>query len=141
VAAVKKEVPPVLLRQCRFFLESSRDRMIARANALAGEHVQVMARGPRAWIDRIATGGAFFANAWSPAVMGDYWAGPSHVLPTGRSARFASGLSVMTFLKRSSLIEITPRAFRRGAPVASRMAEVEGLQQHARSLHLRTGDL
>jgi histidinol dehydrogenase len=69
--------------------------------------------------------------------MGDYWAGPSHVLPTGRSARFASGLSVATFLKRSSLIEVSAGAYRKGWRSAKAMADAEGLVEHARSLASR----
>jgi histidinol dehydrogenase len=68
---------------------------------------------------------------------GDYWAGPSHVLPTARSARFSSGLSVQTFLKRSSVIEISDRAMAQAAPVVARFAESEGLVRHAQSARAR----
>lgn len=138
ILAVKKELPANLLKQCVFVFEADRAKAIAKANEFAGEHVQILLRNPKDCLDTLKNGGAFFLNSWSPAVMGDYWAGPSHVLPTGRSARFASGLSVMTFLKRSSLIEISGDAYKKGWSSAHQMATVEGLGKHAHSLKVRS---
>lgn len=135
---VKKEVPAELRKQCIFIHEPDRAKAIAKANEYAGEHVQILLRHPKDCLDTIKNGGAFFFNSWSPAVMGDYWAGPSHVLPTGRSARFGSGLSVMTFMKRSSLIEISAAAFKKGWRAAYQMAKVEGLEKHANAIKLRS---
>jgi histidinol dehydrogenase len=137
VKQVKRAIPAALLKQCDLVYEPSAARAAERANAFAGEHVQIILRHPHEILDRLKNGGAFFLGAWSPAVMGDYWAGPSHVLPTDRSARFASGLSVMTFLKRSSFMDISSGAFQKGAPAALAIAEKEGLVQHANALRLR----
>lgn len=134
---VRARVPADLKSRCILIYEPDRRKAIARANELAAEHVQILLQRPQDCLDTLKSGGAFFVNQWSPAVMGDYWAGPSHVLPTGRSARFASGLSVMTFLKRSSLIEISGGAYRRGWTAAHKMAQSEGLTQHARSISSR----
>ncbi len=137
VKNVKAAIPSSLIKQCELIYEPSAQRAAEQANAFAGEHVQIMLRRPQDMLDGLKNGGAFFLGAWSPAVMGDYWAGPSHVLPTDRSARFASGLSVMTFLKRSSFIDISSGAFHKGVPAALAIAEKEGLLQHANALRLR----
>ncbi len=134
---VKAAVPKEVVAQCEFIHESDVYRAAGIANKLAGEHVQVMVRRPQHFLDSLKNGGTFFLNNWSPAVMGDYWAGPSHVLPTGRSARFGSGLSVMTFLRRSSLVDVSTAAFKKGAPAALQMAETEGLKNHARAIKIR----
>jgi histidinol dehydrogenase len=140
VEEVKALLPKSLIGQCELIYQPDANKAVAYANNLAGEHVQIMLRRPQDCMDTLKNGGTFFLNAWSPAVMGDYWAGPSHVLPTGRSARFASGLSVMTFLKRSSLIEISSAAFKKGFQAAHQMAETEGLTQHAHALRARINE-
>jgi histidinol dehydrogenase len=140
IGEVKRWIPHELRDRCELIYEGDRAKAIAKANALAAEHVEILVRRPQDCLDTIKNGGAIFLNEWSPAVMGDYWAGPSHVLPTGRSARFASGLSVMTFLKRSSLVEISGGAYRKGWGAAHKMAESEGLTQHARALRSRVTD-
>jgi len=140
VADVRARLPAELLVRCVLIHEPDRRKAIEKVNELAAEHVQILVQRPQDCLDTIKNGGAIFLNEWSPAVMGDYWAGPSHVLPTGRSARFASGLSVMTFLKRSSLIEISGGAYRKGWTAAHKMAESEGLSQHARSIRSRVVD-
>ena len=137
VADVRAQLPAELRSRCVLTYEPDRRKAIEKVNALAAEHVQILMQRPQDCLDTIKNGGAIFLNEWSPAVMGDYWAGPSHVLPTGRSARFASGLSVTTFLKRSSLIEISGGAYRKGWTAAHKMAESEGLTQHARSIRSR----
>lgn len=137
IAAVRRLLPKALARQCTFTFRKSMSDAVETANAIAGEHVEIMVRRPQEILDKLKNGGAFFIGGWSPAVMGDYWAGPSHVLPTGRSGRFASGLSVMSFYKRSSLIDISAAAFKRGAGAARRVAEMEGLVYHAAALRTR----
>ncbi|OVE76926.1 histidinol dehydrogenase [bacterium F11] len=137
IRKVRQILPKKLLRQCYFFKESKIKNAIKRANDIAGEHVEIILKRPQECLDTLKNGGAFFINGWSPAVMGDYWAGPSHVLPTGRSAKFASGLSVLTFLKRSSLINLSSMAFKKGWKSARKMAEMEGLNLHADSLRIR----
>lgn len=141
IAKVRRIVPATFRRQCRYIFAASLLKAAQRAASLAGEHVQLMVRHPEKVLDSLKNGGAFFVDNWSPAVMGDYWAGPSHVLPTGRSARFGSGLSVMTFLKRSSLIDVSVGAFKKGYKDARILAEMEGLRRHAMALSVREKEI
>jgi histidinol dehydrogenase len=134
---VKALVPKEQQRQCEFIYKRDINDAIETANELAGEHVQVMVKRPQNCLDTLKNGGTFFMGDYSPTAMGDYWAGSSHVLPTGRSARFASGLSVMTFMRRSSLIEISSGAYLKGWTAAYRVAQAEGLVRHAESLKVR----
>jgi histidinol dehydrogenase len=83
--------------------------------------------------------GAIFLGRFAPEALGDYIAGPNHVLPTGRTARFASGLSVFDFLKRTSWVQAGQEAMDAIGPAAVRLAEAEGLTAHARSLAMRLG--
>jgi histidinol dehydrogenase len=109
------------------------------ANRLAPEHLQLMLAEPRPVFARIRHAGAVFLGRFCPEALGDYVAGPNHVLPTGRTARFASGLSVYDFLKRTTWIEAGARALARIGPAGITLAEAEGLQAHARSIALRLG--
>ncbi len=106
-------------------------------NELAPEHLQVMVPDPRALFARIRHAGAAFLGACCPEAVGDYVAGPNHVLPTGRTSRFASGLSVFDFIKRTTWVEADADALGRVGPAAVALAEAEGLQAHARSVALR----
>ena len=106
-------------------------------NELAPEHLQIMVPDPRALFARIRHAGAAFLGPSCPEALGDYVAGPNHVLPTGRTARFASGLSVFDFLKRTSWVEADHSALRRVGPAAVALAQAEGLTAHARSISLR----
>jgi len=106
-------------------------------NALAPEHLQIMVPEPRALFARIRHAGAAFLGPSCPEAVGDYVAGPNHVLPTGRTARFASGLSVFDFLKRTTWVDADAAALRRVGPAAVALAEAEGLTAHARSISLR----
>ena len=108
-------------------------------NRLAPEHLQVMVAEPRALFSRIRHAGAAFLGADCPEALGDYVAGPNHVLPTGRTARFASGLSVFDFLKRTTWVEGNAAALSEIGPAAVALAEAEGLQAHARSVAMRLG--
>ena len=108
-------------------------------NRLAPEHLQVMVADPRPLFARIRHAGAAFLGADCPEALGDYVAGPNHVLPTGRTARFASGLSVFDFLKRTTWIESNPHSLAAIGPAAVALAEAEGLQAHARSIAMRLG--
>jgi len=139
---VQKLIPKEFKGQCELMLERDLSRAITKMNELASEHVQIFVKKPQLCLDNLKNGGTFFIGQFSPTAMGDYWAGSSHVLPTGRAARFMSGLSVMTFLKRSSLIEISSGAYAKGWTAAYRMAQAEGLTRHAESLKVRmTEDL
>ena len=106
---------------------------------LAPEHLQIMLRDPEAVFARIRHAGAAFLGGFCPEAVGDYIGGPNHVLPTGRTARFASGLSVFDFLKRTTWISAGSAALDRIGPAAVALAEAEGLQAHARSIAIRLG--
>ncbi len=109
----------------------------ALTNDLAPEHLQVMVADPAALFGRIRHAGAAFLGRNCPEAVGDYVAGPNHVLPTGRTSRFASGLSVFDFLKRTTWVEADRAALGEIGPAAVALAEAEGLQAHARSVALR----
>jgi len=109
------------------------------ANALAAEHVEIATDNPEALFNRINHAGSVFLGRMTPEAMGDYVAGPNHVLPTGRRARFSSGLSVLDFMKRTSFIELTPAALTALGPAAIELANAEGLIAHARSIEVRLG--
>jgi histidinol dehydrogenase len=109
----------------------------ALVNRLAPEHVQLMMAAPDPIFARIRHAGAVFLGRFCPEALGDYVAGPNHVLPTGRSARFASGLSVFDFLKRTTWVASSAAGLRAIGPAAVALAEAEGLYAHARSISLR----
>lgn len=109
----------------------------ALTNRLAPEHLQIMTRDPRADFARIRHAGAAFLGRHTPEAVGDYVAGPNHVLPTGRTSRFASGLSVFDFLKRTTWVECGERGLRAIGPAAVALAEAEGLGAHAASVAMR----
>ncbi len=107
------------------------------ADRIAAEHVSLAVSDPKRWLDRLGHGGEFFLSDNSPVAAGDYIAGPSHCLPTGTTARFTSGVSVYTFLKRSGTVY-----YRDGVPAATidataQLAQVEGLDAHAQSMRTR----
>ncbi len=104
---------------------------------LAPEHLQIVTRDPEALFARIRHAGSVFLGHWTPEAVGDYVGGPNHVLPTGRTARFASGLSVYDFLKRTTWLQADPASLALIGPAAVVLAEAEGLQAHARSVALR----
>ena len=106
---------------------------------LAPEHLQIMVQEPAALFARIRHCGAAFLGADCPEALGDYVAGPNHVLPTGRTARFASGLSVYDFMKRTTWVQADRESLGRIGPAAVALAEAEGLQAHARSVAMRLG--
>jgi histidinol dehydrogenase len=111
----------------------------ALVDRLAPEHLEIMVAEPQALFARIRHAGAAFLGANCPEALGDYVAGPNHVLPTGRTARFASGLSVFDFLKRTTWISAERRGLDAIGPAAVALAEAEGLSAHARSIALRLG--
>ena len=113
------------------------DEAIALVDRLAPEHLQIMLPEPEALFARVKHAGAAFLGAYCPEAVGDYVGGPNHVLPTGRTARFASGLSVFDFLKRTTWISADSAALQRVGPAAVALAEAEGLQAHARSIAMR----
>jgi histidinol dehydrogenase len=110
---------------------------VGLVDRLAPEHLELMVRDPEALFARVRHAGAVFLGAFCPEAIGDYVAGPNHVLPTGRTARFASGLSVFDFLKRTTFVSATRAALAEVGPAAVALAEAEGLHAHARSVALR----
>lgn len=107
------------------------------ANGLAAEHVELAVENPQPLFDGIRHAGSIFIGRYAPEAVGDYVAGPNHVLPTGRRARFASGLSVLDFMKRSSFIELDEAALQAIGPAAVKLAYAEGLPAHAISIESR----
>src|SRR6185437_15995256 len=101
------------------------------------EHLEVALDAPDAFAAKVRHAGAIFLGRHTPEAIGDYVGGPNHVLPTARSARFSSGLSVLDFLKRTSLMKLGPDQLRRLSGPAITLAEAEGLQAHARSVAIR----
>lgn len=122
-------------------LTESRDETIDIINLIAGEHVSIQTNDAADYVDRITTAGALFIGDYSPEAIGDYIAGPSHVLPTGGTARFSNGLTVNDFLRTNSIIALEKDTFMTMAPGGMRMAEEEKLNAHYDSLASRWEDL
>lgn len=113
------------------------DEAAALSDRLAPEHLELCVAEPEALSRQVRHAGAIFLGGWTPEAVGDYVSGPNHVLPTARSARFSSGLSVLDFLKRTTLARLTPGALAAIGPAAVRLAQAEGLSAHARSVAAR----
>jgi len=113
------------------------DDAIALVDQLAPEHLEILADDPERLVKRIRNAGAIFIGAHTPEAIGDYVAGSNHVLPTARSARFSSGLGVLDFMKRTSLVKCGPEQLRALGPAAIALGEAEGLSAHARSVSIR----
>ncbi len=107
------------------------------ANAIAAEHLEICATDARKWAELIRHAGAIFMGNYTSESLGDYCAGPNHVLPTARTARFSSPLGVYDFIKRSSMIEVSEAGAKTLGAVASTLAHGEGLQAHARAAEMR----
>ena len=106
-------------------------------DAIAPEHLEIMTREPEPLVQGIRNAGAIFIGAHTPEAIGDYVAGSNHVLPTARSARFSSGLGVLDFMKRTSILKCGAEQLRALAPAAIALGEAEGLTAHARSVAIR----
>ena len=104
---------------------------------LAPEHLELAVDDPEILFAQVRHAGSVFLGRHTPEAIGDYVGGPNHVLPTARSARFSSGLNVLDFMKRTSLLRCTPESLRALAPAAIALAEAEGLGAHARSVAIR----
>jgi histidinol dehydrogenase len=109
------------------------------ADQFAPEHLALLVAQPERWVNKIDHAGAVFAGTSTPEAVGDYVAGPSHVLPTAGTARFASPLSVATFRRQMSVLSLTPAALATLAPAVEAMAAAEGLEAHARAVRIRVG--
>ena len=108
-------------------------------NRLAPEHLELACEDPEPLFDMVKHAGSVFLGRYTPEAVGDYVAGPNHVLPTGRRARFSSGLSVLDFMKRTSFLSLDENALHAIGPAAVTLADAEGLPAHARSVALRLG--
>jgi histidinol dehydrogenase len=106
-------------------------------DAIAPEHLEIATADPEAFAKTVRHAGAIFLGRHTPEAMGDYIAGPNHVLPTSRTARFSSGLSVLDFMKRTTLLACAPETIADLGPEAITLAEAEGLEGHARSIAAR----
>jgi len=113
------------------------DEACALANRIAPEHLELSLAEPEAWLGKLRNAGAIFLGRWSSEAVGDYCAGPNHVLPTAGTARFSSPLGVYDFQKRSSLISVSREGAATLGRVAATLAEGEGLAAHARSAEMR----
>ncbi len=107
------------------------------SNLIAPEHMEISAENPRQWLSHIRHAGAIFLGKFTSESLGDYCAGPNHVLPTSRTSRFSSPLGVYDFIKRSSVIEVSSKGAQKHGQIASVLAHGEGLQAHARAAEMR----
>lgn len=114
------------------------DEAIHIVNDFAPEHLELMVENPRKLLRKIKNAGAVFLGSSTPEAVGDYMAGPNHILPTGGTARFSSPLGVYDFIKRTSIISFSPEALGKYGNSISRFAEMEGLEAHGRSVRVRT---
>jgi len=132
------EASQSLVSYSRIVVVESMDRAVEIANDFAGEHLEIQCgRQSRQVAQRITNAGAIFIGPYSPVAVGDYWAGPSHTLPTGSRAKFASALTSNDFVKSISIIAYDRKRLAASAEDIVRLAEVEGLDAHARSIKIR----
>ena len=134
---MENDGPKTLERFGGVIVCESMDEAVDFANELAPEHLEICVDNPFSYIGRLDNAGSVFLGHYSPEPLGDYFAGPNHVLPTGGTARFFSPLSVDDFIKKSSFIYYTRDALEAVAPRIADFAEREGLHAHARSVTIR----
>jgi histidinol dehydrogenase len=116
------------------------DQAVGIVNRISPEHLELSVEDAENWLPKIRNAGAIFLGRYTPEALGDYCAGPNHVLPTSTTARFSSPLGVYDFQKRSSIIGCSPEGAAELAAIASTMARGEGLTAHARSAEIRSED-
>jgi histidinol dehydrogenase len=133
-----KETADCLAKFSGIVVFKDMDEAITQANFFASEHLQIQCgEGSREIADRITNAGAIFIGDYTPVAVGDYWAGPSHTLPTGQTAKFFSALSANDFIKSTSVIEYDKEKLIQSADDIIRLAETEGLNAHAKSVKIR----
>jgi histidinol dehydrogenase len=125
--------------QCRLLVTESLEAAVDLANRLAPEHLELAVEDPDYWAEKIQNAGAVFLGHYTPEAVGDYLAGPNHVLPTSGTARFSSPLGVYDFIKRTSLISYSRTALEKCGEIVISLAEMEGLGAHANAVKLRIG--
>ena len=123
--------------QCRLFVVRSMDEAVNVANDIAPEHLELAVKEPRALVKQIRNAGAIFLGHYTPEAVGDYLAGPNHVLPTSGTARFSSPLGVYDFVKKTSVMSYSPEALEKDAPLIRILADMEHLDAHANAVDLR----
>jgi histidinol dehydrogenase len=126
-----------IAKRGHLLLVADLDQAMIVVNRIAPEHLEIMVQDPDSLLEMTTCAGAIFLGKYTPEALGDYMAGPNHVLPTGGTARFFSPLGVYDFLKRSSIIKYDRQALKRRAKKVSRFARMEGLEAHARAVDLR----
>ncbi len=126
-----------LRSQGALVLAADLEAAVQIVNKIAPEHLELHLADPWPWLDRIQNAGAVFVGGYTPEPVGDYWAGPSHVLPTGGAARFSSPLNVDDFVKKISVIHYTETALAAAADHIEALAAVEGLEAHGRAVSIR----
>jgi histidinol dehydrogenase len=133
----RREILEKSLARSRIIVVADLDVALEVSNRYAPEHLILQVREPRRWLERVANAGSVFLGAWTPEPMGDYCSGTNHVLPTFGYARAYSGLSLLDFIKRITVQEISPDGLRDLGPTATVLAGLEGLDAHARAVELR----
>ena len=133
----RAEIEATLTSGGRAVLVDTPEMAVEASNAIAPEHLELITADPEALLPLVRNAGAVFCGPWSPAVVGDYVAGVNHVLPTARTARFASALRVDTFQKHVHVVTLDQAALARVAPYVQAFADMEGLDAHGRSVQLR----
>ena len=136
-ALSRKEILAVTANNLIFVKTNSLEESLALSNVFAPEHLELMVREPLAVLPLVKNAGAILLGDHTSAPIGDYWAGPSHTLPTAGAARYASPLSVATFMKRTSVLYYSPQAAQEAAEDVARFAEAEGFDGHAQAARLR----
>jgi histidinol dehydrogenase len=133
----RAQIAHVLAKRSALIIVRDLDEAVELAEQIAPEHLELLVEHPRRLAVRLRNAGAVFEGAYAPAALGDYLAGPNHVLPTGGSARFFSPLGVYHFVKRTSTVCATPRALRTLAPAVRTLANLEGYEAHAAAVSIR----
>lgn len=133
----RADIARVLRRRAALVVVRSLEEAVELAEQIAPEHLELIVRRPAALLGRLRNAGAIFQGQYAPAPLGDYLAGPNHVLPTGGSARFFSPLGVYDFVKRTSIVSATARGLRALAPAIETLAELEGYDAHAAAIRVR----
>ncbi len=118
----------------------SLEEAVELTNKIAPEHLEIMVKNPERILKKIINSGTVFLGPWTPTAVGDYIAGPSHVLPTGGTARFSSGLAVDDFRRRSNIISYNQEQLKKALKPLTRLAEIEGMPEHADSVRVRLAE-
>jgi histidinol dehydrogenase len=133
----RSKVAAVALENGGIVVTASMEEALELANEFAPEHLCLLVRDAARWVDHVQNAGGLFVGESSPEAMGDYTAGPSHVMPTGGSARYSSPLNVLDFLKITNVVEVGDEALRELGAAAAAIARAEGLTAHARAIEMR----